>query len=74
MSCAVCDRGPPTLVWHWCGRYPTVSRVPGVVPNQTNACLLAFVDSGYNVLELSDGPSNLMGSRVPMTDIARHAV
>ncbi len=53
------------------GRYPTVSRVPGVVPNQTNACLLAYVDAGLNILELLDGPANMLGSRVPMTDIAR---
>jgi hypothetical protein len=54
--------------------FPTISRVPGTIRNATTACILAFVDSGMNVLELNDGPENVQGTRVPMTDIARCAV
>ncbi len=51
--------------------FPQVSRVPGVVSNSTNACILVFIDSGFNVPELLDGPHNIVGQRVAMTDIVR---
>ena len=51
--------------------FPRVSRVPGVIPNSTNACILVYIDSANNVPELYDGPTNVAGQRVAMTDIAR---
>jgi hypothetical protein len=51
--------------------FPPVSRVPTHNPNQTNACILMYIDSGNNVAELNDGPQNLRGDVVPMGDIQR---
>jgi hypothetical protein len=51
--------------------FPKVSRVPGYMSNVTNACILVFIDSGFNVPELHDGPANIAGLRVAMEDIGR---